>query len=192
MHIPEPLHTNLVGTGPHVILCPNIFPKCAYLERLARDAGCATIYVDADMLYSGYMHAGMLERPPHVLVRRPEPSGWNADLAAMIRIASTEPHLVIVDTLNGLGGIWGGPVGIRRAVHSIMLLAAMGRGVGTMVVAAAAAREGPAGYELTPGGRLVRGAGRLYLLKDGGPVPLADAASADRPGSAEGRRHMGS
>lgn len=182
------MHTNLAGPGPHIILCPNTFPKCAYLERLARDAGRATIYVDADMLYSGYIHAGMLEPPPHVLVRRPDPSGWNADLAAMIRMTSAEPHLIIVDTLNGLGGMWGGPVGIRRAVHSIMLLAALGRDAGTTVVVAAAAREGPAGYELAPGGRLVGGAGRRYLLKGGVPVPVADAGSADRPGGGNRRR----
>lgn len=185
------MHTNLAGPGPHIILCPNIFPKCAYLAGLARDAGRATIYVDADMLYSGYMHAGMMERPPHVLVRRPDPPGWNAELTTMIRMTSAEPHLVIVDTLNGLGGMWGGPVGIRRAVHSIMLLAALGRDVGTTVVVAAAAKAGPSGYELAPGGRLVGGAGRLYLLKGGEPVPLADAGSADRPGGAGDRRHAG-
>ena len=170
----EAVNTNLVGAGPHVILCTRAFPKCACLAQIARDSELAAVYVDADMLYSGYARAGMMSIPPHVLVRRPEPNSWNAELAAIIRATSSEPHLIIVDTLNGLAGMWGGPGGIRRAGHSIMLLAAMGRDAGTVVVAAAMARKSATGWEMSPGGRLIPGAGRLYTLEKDGIVPLAE------------------
>ena len=167
------MNTNLVGHGPHVILCKSPFSKCSCLAEMARDSELAVIYVDADMLYSGYARAGMMDVPPHVLVRRPDPADWNAELAAIIRATARKPHLVILDTLNGLGGMWGGPGGIRLAGHSMMLLAAMGRDAGTVVVAAAVARKSAAGWEMSPGGRLIPGAGHLYTLEKDGVIPLA-------------------
>lgn len=171
------LNTKLVGHGPHVILCTHPFSKCACLAEMARDSELAVIYVDADMLYSGYVRAGMMDVPPHTLVRRPDPADWNAELAAIIRATTLKPHLVIVDTLNGLAGMWGGPGGIRRAGHSMMLLAAMGRDAGTVVVAAAVARKSAAGWEMSPGGRLIPGAGHLYTLEKDGVIPLAGRGS---------------
>ena len=171
------MNTNLVGHGPHVILCKSPFSKCSCLAEMARDSELAVIYVDADMLYSGYARAGMMDVPPHVLVRRPDPADWNAELAAIIRATSRRPHLVILDTLNGLGGMLGGPQGMRLAGHSMMLLGAMGRDAGTVVVAAAVARKSADGWEMSPGGRLIPGAGHLYTLEKDRVIPLAGRRS---------------
>lgn len=169
------MDTNLAGRGPHIVLCPDAFSKCGYLAGLARDSKRPVVYVDADMMYSGYVRAGMIERPDHTLVRRPDLAGWGAELSGIIGMVSAAPHLVILDTLNGLGAMWGGPAGARLAGHSTMLLAALSGKAGTRVVAAAIARRGPDGWEMAPGGRLVPGSGSLYVLKKGDPVPLNDA-----------------
>lgn len=143
----------------------------------------AVIYVDADMLYSGYVRAAMLESPAHVLVRRPDHADWRAEITAIIRMTAAKPHLVIIDTINGLGITNGGPEGIRWAVRSIMLLASLSESSGTQVVVAASARKNNTGWELAPGGRLIPNIRHLYTLEEGGPVPLPDA---ERPRK---RRH---
>lgn len=165
------MDTNLAGPGPHIILCNDAFSKCKYLADLAGHSKRPVIYIDADMMYSGYIQAGMLDRPTHILVRQPDPTYWCAELSGIISMASAASYLVILDTLNGLGAIWQDPDGVRRAAHSAMLLAALGEEADTQVVAAMLARKGPGDWEMAPGGRLVPRSGSLYTLNKGSITP---------------------
>ncbi len=183
---------DFLGAGPSMVLCPHPFPKCTFLDMLARTADRSVIYVDFDMLYSGYVAANMLQQPVNVLVRRPEVAGWREEISGLIQMVSIEPYLVIIDSLNGMNTMWAGRDAARLANYSIMLLAALGRKSGTRVVVSAIARKGSDGWELLPGGRqlpgrmtenlfaLEVGSGSLRIRKDGGaedPLDLGRAVS---------------
>ena len=134
---------------------------------LARTADHGVIYVDFDMLYSGYIAANMLQQPANVLVRRPEAAGWREEITGLVQMVSSEPYLVIIDSLNGMNAMWAGRDAARLANYSIMLLAALGRESGAKVVVSAIARKGSDGWELLPGGRQLPGgmAENLFALE---------------------------
>lgn len=159
---------SFLGDGPSTVLSPHPFPKCTFLDMLARSADCGVIYLDIDMLYSGYVAANIFQQPSTVLVRRPDAEGWGTEIAALIRMVSTERYLVIIDSLNGMNNMWVGRDAARLANYSVMLLAALGKGAGTRVVVAATAKESSEGWELVPGGRQALGIrGGLFVLEKG-------------------------
>lgn len=183
---------DFLGAGPSMVLCPHPFSKCSFLETLARTADHGVIYVDFDMLYSGYVAANMLQQPANVLIRRPEAVSWREEITGLIQTVSVEPYLVIIDSLNGMNAMWAGRDTARLANYAIMLLASLGTEAGTKVVVSAIAREGSDGWELLPGGRQLSGgagenlfvlevsSGSLQIRKDGemgDPLDLGRVAS---------------
>lgn len=136
-----------------VVMCPDAFRKCSFLDAMVRSADRGVLYVDFDLLYSGYVAAGIIRQPPHTLIRRPDIKCWKREVAGLVHMTSMQPYLIVIDSLNGMAGMWPGRDATRLANHSLMLLAAMGRDAGTRVVAAAVARKGNRGWDLTPGGR---------------------------------------
>ena len=158
-----------LGDGPSTVLSPHPFPKCMFLDMLARSADCGVIYLDIDMLYSGYVRG----EHPTTAVHRPDSPGlaaeeWGTEMTALIRMVSTGRYLEIIDSLNGMNNMWVGRDAARLANYSVMLLAALGRGTGTRVVVAATAKESSDGWELAPGGRQALGIkGGLFVLENG-------------------------
>lgn len=183
---------DFLGAGPSMVLCPHPFSKCSFLDMLARTADHGVIYVDFDLLYSGYVAANMLRQPANVLIRRPEAASWREEIVSLIQMVSIEPYLVIIDSLNGMNTMWAGRDTARLANYAIMLLAALGMEAGTRVVVSAIARKGSDGWELSPGGRQLSGgvgenlfileasSGSLRIRKDGemgDPLDLGPVAS---------------
>lgn len=183
---------DFLGAGPSMVLCPHPFSKCSFLDMLARTADHGVMYVDFDMLYSGYVAANMLRQPANVLIRRPEAASWRDEIAGLIQTVSVEPYLVIIDSLNGMNTMWADRDTARLANYSIMLLASLGMKAGTKVVVSAMARKGSDGWVLLPGGRqlssgvgenlfvLEASSGSLRIRKDeevGDPLDLGHVAS---------------
>ena len=135
------------GLGPEVLLCPDAFTKCEYLERLARQSDRGVIYLDFDMLYSGYTQSGIVGLPDGVVVRRPGPEDWQEELVGIVRTVSAGSYLVLVDSLNGMMTMFGGREAGHQALRSIMIIRSLGREAGTRVVAAAVLKNTSDGLE---------------------------------------------
>ena len=130
---------------------------------LVRTTRRGVIYLDFDMLYSGYVGAGIMQCPSHVLLRQPRTTTWAEELATILQMISAGRYLVVVDSFNGMSGMWPDR-DTRLASYSIMLLASLGQHGGTLVVAAAVARKEGDSWDLTPGGRLPDAP--LFVLED--------------------------
>lgn len=142
---------------PDIIICPNPFSKQAFLESVLEVSDCDTIYLDFDLLYSGYVSSGMIKPPETLLVRRPGRNNWNAELTDVLRMISQKRYLVILDSLNTLNILWGRSGSRRLAISSVMLMSSLGRKTDTHTLVAAVGRRTKDGWELLPGGRLMAG-----------------------------------
>lgn len=122
------------ATGPDIILCSNPLLKCVFLEKLVHHTNHGVIYLDFDMLYSGYINSGMFDLPANVLVRSPDLSDWQAEITSIIQTTSAHEYMIIIDSLNGMMTSFEHK---RLALHSILLMSSLGVDVNTRVIIAA-------------------------------------------------------
>ena len=153
------------ATGPEIILCSHPFLKCIFLEKLVRHARCGVLYLDFDMLYSGYTGAGIFKQPHNVLIRQPSLSDWRDELTSIIQMTSIRRHLIVIDSLNGMFTTFGHKDAMHLAFHSITLLASLGSDINTRVAVAAISRKTTNGWE-TPSGH-VASIHTTYALEKG-------------------------
>lgn len=108
--------------------------------------------------------SGLVHQPSHILVRQPGAAEWNKELCMILQLISKSGHLVILDSLNGFNALWPDMGSGRQVACSIMLLAAVGRATDTRILVGAVGRRGDGGWDLHPGGRLMRGpdAGNVF------------------------------
>ena len=156
--------TDFMQHSLSVVLCPNASAKFVFLETLACSSS-RVIYLDFDLLYSGYIASGLIKQPDQVLVRRPH-SYWNKEVTAIAQAASSDPYIIIIDSLNGMNAMWTCRDEARLTNHSIMLLAALGREVGTQVIVAAVAKNTDQSWAMLPNGSQLSGLGEMLILEE--------------------------
>ncbi len=152
----------------NVVLCSSPFAKAEFLNKLIDSIDCKIIYLDFDLLYSGYVTANLIKKNSKVATYHLKKESWNEDLARIIVQISKEKFLIIIDSLNGVNNLFEGKDSARFVNSSIMLLAASGRSAKSCLLAVAMARKKDGEWILLPGGRQVLDskAGKLYNLKE--------------------------
>ena len=75
---------------PSIILCSEPFEKAEFLNRLIGSIKCPVIFIDMDLLYTGYVKSGMIQAEKSVTVVHPDKNSWKKELAGVINRASTE------------------------------------------------------------------------------------------------------
>lgn len=172
--------------GLSYVVCGEPLLKAEFLGRLAGRDGNDTVYIDLDMMYGGFLRAGMAPAPAGGLVHIGASRGEEVRGAlgrAVSAVSSGGPRTVIIDTLNGMYDAAAGmPGGDARADASVMILAMAARHTSSRVVVACVAEPGrgarEGGWYLMPGRR------RL-------PMPAADTGGASWLRLARGDRAEG-
>lgn len=107
--------------------------KQAFLEELTREA-LPVIYLDLDLLYSGYIASGIIDQNPRITVRRIRVDNLQGEIASAAQAASLRRCLVIIDSLNGLYNLPGMERLERTLSSYIMMLASMAEQIGSIVI----------------------------------------------------------
>ena len=169
--------------GPNIILASKPFHKAELATSLLDAAGCPVTFLDFDLLYSGYVASGMVQKKDGVLILRPRRDDWDEILHGVLVRMSAERTMVVIDSFNGLHNMYSGRGSARFVNASLMLLAYMGKFKRCPVVALALARKNARGeWILSPGGRHVmnpKNSGLYGLREAGGALsvtPLGRAA----------------
>jgi len=74
--------------------------KTYFFHKLGMIVDVPVIYVDFDLLYSGYLAANILPQNENLELVAPKEK-WHDDIAQILDKISTKKHLVIIDSLNG-------------------------------------------------------------------------------------------
>ena len=120
----------LVEEGTLNLVCTrDPFLKQVFLEELVAER--PAIYLDFDLLYSGYVNSKLASRNRAADLHQVHAGNLTSMITRTARIISREERLVILDSLNGLYGL----PGTDRTLNAyVMMLAAMAGQSGSRVV----------------------------------------------------------
>ena len=140
--------------NPNIILCSKPFLKSEFLNRLIESHTIPVIFLDFDLLYSGYVISGIIKKNDDVKIFRPSRTSWEKDLREIIEKISREEILVILDSLNGVYNMFAELESARFINAIIMLLSSVaGSTKSIIVVTAMAIKNDNAEWILSPSGR---------------------------------------
>ena len=139
-----------------VVLCKEPFAKAAFLTKLTEASDIPVIYLDFDLLYSGYVKSEMIQQSPNVSLYAPSKEDWNEILKKILLVVLNQKSIVIIDSLNGLYNILDGK-DIGRLVNAyIMLISFVAKESGSSVLfSSMGRRKDKEGWVLSPTGRRV-------------------------------------
>ena len=140
--------------NPNMILCSEPFLKAEILNELMDSITCPVIFLDFDLLYSGYVVSELIKKNVRVEIYRPTKIDLKKIITEIANRISNEKFLIIIDSLNGFYNILDEKESGRFINASLMLLSSISRENGSSVIITAITRKNDDGeWILSPGGR---------------------------------------
>ena len=140
--------------NPNIILCAKPFLKAEFLNRLVNSNTFPVIFLDFDLLYSGFFISGMIKKNENVKIYQSSRANWEKDLKEILKEISRERILVILDSLNGVYSMFDELESARFINAVIMLLSSVARPTKSLIVVTAMAiKNDNAEWILSPSGR---------------------------------------
>jgi hypothetical protein len=162
--------------NPNIILCSEPFLKAEFLNELIDSINCPVIFLDFDLLYSGYIVSEMIKKNDKVKIYRPSKADLKKIISEIAKRISNEKFLVVIDSFNGFYNIFDEKESGRFINASLMLLASIGLESGSSVIITAITRKNDNGeWILSPGGRHIidsRKSGIYHLKRIGDSLML--------------------
>ena len=137
------------------ILYSDPFLKAGFISKLASETETNILYIDFDLLYSGYVASGALKSQKNITLYQPSEDTIDNILTEVLVKASMSKVLVIIDSINGLYNLLNYKKQVGKTVASIiMLLASIIRHTNSSIVIASMARyKKEEGWVLSPTGK---------------------------------------
>ncbi len=117
------LEDSLVPSSTSFLFYQNAFSKINLIHEITSKQSLPILYIDFDLLFSGYIKSKLLTIPNMTLFTTLE-SKVNDILPEILTKISTEPHFVIFDSINGLYNTLSNDADSGRRVNAILMLAA--------------------------------------------------------------------
>ncbi len=151
-HIQKEFENNI----PSLVLCSEPFHKAEFLNRLINSVENPIIFVDMDLLYTGYIESGMIQKKNNVTIFHPDKISWREKLLEIITKVSKEKFLVVIDSFNGVYNMFDDLESARFINSCIMLLSYVGRQTSSSVVITAMVRKKENNeWVVSPGGKQI-------------------------------------
>ena len=154
--------------NPNIILSSKPFHKIEFLNRLINSTEEPVIIVDMDLLYSGYIQSGMIQKRDNVMIFYLDKTNWENKLSEIISEVSKERFLVIIDSFNGIYNAFDDLESARFINSCIMLLASIGNHTKSSIFITGMARKKENDeWVLLPGGKHIIKSEKtgVYFLK---------------------------
>ena len=117
------LQEHLVPSSSTLLFYENAFSKIQLIQEITSKQNLPVLYIDLDLLFSGYVKSELLTIH-NVTLFSTLNSKINEILPKIFTKISTEPHLVIFDSINGLYNTLSNDADSGRAVNAILMLLA--------------------------------------------------------------------
>jgi len=152
VHIKNEFELNI----PSLVLCSEPFHKVEFLYRLINSIENQIIFVDMDLLYTGYVESGMFKKKDNVRIFHPEKENWQKKLTEIISKVSKEEFLVVIDSFNGVYNMFDDLESARFVNSCIMLLSSIANQTYSSVVITGMVRKKEnIGWVISPGGKQI-------------------------------------
>ena len=153
---------------PSLVLCSNSFHKIEFLNKLIISVKNPIMFVDMDLLYSGYIESKMIQKQENLVIFQPNKLNWQEKLSEIISKISKKEFLIIIDSFNGIYNLFDDLESARFVNSCIMLLASLGnQSNSTIVITAMARKKNNKEWILSPGGKHILKSAKtgVYFLK---------------------------
>ena len=153
---------------PNIVLCSEPFHKIEFLNYLITSTENPVIFVDMDLLYTGYVESQMMPRKENVEIVQASKEDWSNQLTNVITKASKKKTLVIIDSLNMVYNMFDDLDSTIFINSCIMLLSSIARQTNSSVIITGIARKKEnKEWILVPGGKQIIKSSktRVYFLK---------------------------
>jgi len=104
------------------ILYSNSFVKTTFLSKLMSIQNLPIIYLDFDLLYTGYINSGLIQSYENLTLIQPTIKNWNGSFSKILQRLSNEKCLVIIDSLNGFFNMFENEDSGRQINAQLLLL----------------------------------------------------------------------
>ena len=153
---------------PNLILCSNSFHKIEFLNKIIRSTKNPIIFVDMDLLYSGYIESKIIQHKENLTIFQPSNLNWKEKLSEIITKISKKEFLIIIDSFNGIYNLFDDLESARFVNSCIMLLSSLGKQTNsTIVITAMARKKENSEWILSPGGKHIMKSTKMeiYFLR---------------------------
>jgi len=153
---------------PSLVLCSNSFHKIEFLNKLIISVKNPIMFVDMDLLYSGYVESKMIQKKENLIIFQPNKLNWKQKLSEIISKVSNKEFLIIIDSFNGIYNLFDDLESARFVNSCIMLLSSLGKqSNSTIVITGMARKKENSEWILSPGGKNIMKLARssVYFLK---------------------------
>ena len=141
---------------PNLILSSNSFHKIEFLNKIISSTKNPIIFVDMDLLYSGYIESKIIQHKENLTIFQPSNQNWKEKLAEISNKISKEEFLIIIDSFNGIYNIFDDLESARFVNSCIMLLSSLGKQANsTIIITAMARKKENSEWILSPGGKKI-------------------------------------
>ena len=153
---------------PSLVLCSDSFHKIEFLNKLINSVENPIIFVDMDLLYSGYIESKMIQKRENLVIFQPNKLNWEKELSEIITKGSKSEFLIIIDSFNGIYNLFDDLESARFVNSCIMLLSSLGnQSNSTILITAMARKKDNNQWTLSPGGKHILKSAKtgVYFLK---------------------------
>ena len=154
--------------NPNIVLCSKPFHKVEFLDRLINSTEDPIIFIDMDLLYTGYVQSGMIQKKENVVIFCPNKTNWKEKISEIISNVSKERFLIIIDSFNGLYNLFDELESAIFINSCLMLLSSIGNQTkSSVVITGMARRKKDDSWVLSPGGKHIIKSEKtgVYFLK---------------------------
>lgn len=154
--------------NPNIVLCSKPFHKIEFLNKLINSTEDPIIFIDMDLLYTGYVESKMIQKKENLTIFCPDKTDWEEKFSEIISKVSKDRFLVIIDSFNGIYNLFDDLESAIFINSCVMLLSSIGNHVkSSVVITGMARRKENDDWVLSPGGRHIIKSEKtgVYFLK---------------------------
>jgi hypothetical protein len=165
------------------IIYSDPYVKTVFFIKLVDWLDLPIIYLDFDLLYSGYVTAKIIPKHDKLELFQPTRDNWNDLFRNIITSISKHRSVLILDSLNGFFSLFNNKKDVGMFVNSyIMLIAAIAKMTDSNVVVASMAKREDQGWVLSTIGRQIidaKNMSKIQLKRENSKIKMSVISSED-------------
>lgn len=147
------------------LLFENTLIKIRFLSRLVNELKFPVIYLDFDLLFSGYVVSKTIESPAdNILIVKPKFDNFQNIINEVIHQVVDKKTVVIIDSLNVLSNFFSGKDSGRMLNAYLMLLASISEQSDSRIIFSSVAKKKDGMWVLSPTNRHIIDSGKILKI----------------------------
>ena len=152
------------------ILFENALVKIKFLTRLVNELKFSVIYLDFDLLFSGYIVSETIKSPgDNIVIVRPTFENFEKIINEVVQQIGEKKTIVMIDSLNVLSNFFSGKDSGRILNAYLMLLASISKQTDSRIIFSSVAKKKDGMWVLSPTNRHIINSGKIlkiFVTKD--------------------------